>query len=138
VSCALETIEREHLEHYGRIGRVTLKDRLRTLYRLVLMSVRAGDPDPMRTHFEPIARTRSLSWFPVEEVLIVITALSRATWARVESVSPPQDKHRALTLLHEIFQAAAVTLARTYLRQSEDLEVPLSVSEMTALAGIPF
>lgn len=131
---AYQAMARARLKSYETAGPEQTKQRLQTLYDLVIQCVRERNLTPMRMHAKAIANERYESGFDLWEVQTAFNVLEEAIWLRIMKELPPAQFAEAVGLVSTLLGAGKDTLARTYIGLASKAHAP-SLNVQSLFAG---
>lgn len=121
---AEQAMSRAHLKNYETAGAEQTKQRLRTLYNLILQCVREKNLTPMRVYAKAIATERFAAGFDLWEVQTAFNVLEEAIWLHILKALEPTQLAEALSLISTVLGAGKDTLARTYVGLASKTHAP--------------
>lgn len=124
VERAQAALTSSHAHHYDSADSNEVRERLETLFELLLQALAARDLGPVLRHARQVARERFTAGYDLSEVQIAFNALEEATWERVFSGLPADRLAEALGLVGTVFGAAKDALAREYVALATRAQAP--------------
>ena len=132
---AVTAMHRADLRHYRESGAALSRVRLAALFDVTATSIAGRTLMPIERHAESIAHERFHSGFDLGEVQTAFNVLEEAIWKHIERDIPAPELGRALALVSTVLGAGKDHLARAYVEQATQTQVP--ALDMRALFRAP-
>ena len=111
---ATERMVRSHLKHYETSGSEQLRERLRTLSKVLLESLRKDSDTPMIRFAEKIGDERFSTGFALSEVQTAFNVLEEAIWNQILSDMGAGEYAHAIESVNRVLRTGKDAVARTY------------------------
>lgn len=131
VSEATSALSRAHLKHYEEVGLDESKNRIETLYKLTLQSIKTRDLSDLLSHVEKISGERFSSGFDLHEVQMAFNVLEEVIWMHILKDLDPSEYAESLGLVSTALGEGKDVLATTYVSLASKRHVPtLDLSQL--------
>jgi len=121
---ATQAIQRSHLGHYEVSGPEQLRERLETLFDIVVECLRERSLDRVVKYSERIGQDRFSAGFGIGEVQTAFNVLEESMWHRVALGVPTEELAEGLGLLSTVLGVGKDALARTYVSLASSEHAP--------------
>lgn len=121
---AIASLERAHLEHYQSAGSAVRRQRLESLFDLVVRAVEQRNLTELSAESVRIAEERFAAGFDLSEVLAAFNVLEEAAWKALVAEAAPGELPEALGLVATALGAGKDRLAATYVALASRAHTP--------------
>jgi len=121
---AFAALKRSHPAHYDQAGDAFTRDRLASLFDLVVTALHDRELAPVGAYCEEIASRRFSAGFDITEVQTAFNTLEEAMWRRVVVGVPGPELAEAVGLLSTVLGFGKDALARRYVSLATARHVP--------------
>lgn len=121
---AATALERAHLEHYEAAGEDVRRQRLESLFDLVLRAVEERNLTELLAESRRIADERFAAGFDLSEVLSAFNVLEEAAWTALVAEVPAEELPEALGLVATALGAGKDRLAAAYVAHASSAHTP--------------
>jgi RsbT co-antagonist protein rsbRD N-terminal domain len=121
---AFSDLQRSHGHHYEKAGEKFTRERLATLFDLVVTAIGSRSLSSLSAYADRIATERFDAGFDISEVQMAFNSLEEAMWRRVVDGEPPNELAEAIGLLSTVLGFGKDTVARKYVSLASQKHVP--------------
>ena len=121
---AFSDLQRSHGHHYEKAGETFTRERLATLFDLVVTAIENRSLTSLSAYADRIATERFDAGFDISEVQMAFNSLEEAMWRRVVAAEPPGELAEAIGLLSTVLGFGKDTVARKYVSLASQRHVP--------------
>jgi hypothetical protein len=107
-------LERSHVHHYEAAGEEFTRQRLESLFDLVVTAIGNRDLAGVSAYAVTVAEERFAAGFDISEVQAAFNALEEAMWRQIVAESAPEDLAEFTGLMNTVLGFGKDVLARTY------------------------
>ncbi|MEO7131984.1 MAG: hypothetical protein ABIZ07_11460 [Dermatophilaceae bacterium] len=124
-------VDRAHIHHYQAAGEALTRERLESLFDLVVTAIDDRDLAGVSTYAETVAEERFGQGFDISEVQAAFNALEESMWRQIVASAAPDELAEATGLLNTVLGFGKDVLARTYVSLASEHHV--SSLDLTAM-----
>ena len=121
---AAAALARSHLSHYDRTGAEEDRQRLHTLFDVIVTAIADRQLGPVADYAGAIAAERFSAGFDIAEVQTAFNVLEEAIWKVVVPTLPDADLAEATGLIGTVLGCGKDALARTWVSEATSRHVP--------------
>jgi len=111
---AAAALARSHLSHYDRTGAEEDRQRLHTLFDVIVTAIADRQLGPVADYAGAIAAERFSAGFDIAEVQTAFNVLEEAMWRTVVASTPPEQLAESIGLVSTVLGAGKDALATAY------------------------
>ncbi len=114
IDAAAAGLARSHLSHYDGTGAEEDRQRLRTLFDVIVTGIADRQLGPVAVYAAAIATERYSAGFDISEVQTAFNVLEEAMWRTVVASTPPEQLAESIGLVSTVLGAGKDALATAY------------------------
>jgi len=107
-------LERSHVHHYEAAGEEFTRQRLESLFDLVVTAIAKRDLAGVSAYAVTVAEERFAAGFDISEVQAAFNALEEAMWRQIVARAAPEELAEFTGLMNTVLGFGKDVLARTY------------------------
>lgn len=121
---AFSDLQRSHVHHYEQAGETFTRERLASLFDLVVTAIKTRSLASLSAYADRMATERFDAGFDISEVQMAFNSLEEAMWRRVVAAEPASELAEAIGLLSTVLGFGKDTVARKYVSLASEKHVP--------------